>query len=58
MNIVFILLPLTIMLASFFVFMFIKMARAGQYDDLDTPAYRILMDDDYIQIGKSAPPVD
>lgn len=46
MNIVFILLPLTILLASFFVFMFIEMARAGQYDDLETPAYRILMDEE------------
>ena len=46
MNIVFILLPLTILLASFFVLMFIKMARAGQYDDLETPAYRILINEE------------
>ena len=46
MDIVFILLPLSLVLAAIFVWLFVKAARSGQFDDLDDPAQRILDDDD------------
>ena len=46
MNIIFLLLPITLLLAAFFVWLFIGVVRSGQYDDLDTPAYRVLTEDD------------
>ncbi len=46
MDIVFILLPLSLVLATIFVWLFVKAALSGQFDDLDDPAQRILDDDD------------
>lgn len=40
-----ILLPLAILLGLFFVCGFLWMAKSGQYDDLETPKYKILLDD-------------
>lgn len=45
MDILFLLVPLALIIALFFVFGFIYMAKTGQYDDLETPAYRMLYDD-------------
>ncbi len=44
MNIVFILAPLSLLLASFFVYLFFKSVSSGQFQDLDTPAHRMLLD--------------
>ena len=46
MNVVALIVPLSILLGSIFVVCFIFAARKGQYDDLDTPAYRLLLDDE------------
>jgi cbb3-type cytochrome oxidase maturation protein len=46
MEVVFILLPLALLIAAIAVAFFIWAARTGQFDDLDTPAVRILFDDD------------
>ncbi len=46
MNIVYFLLPLALSLGSVFVVGFVLAARGGQYDDLETPAHRILIDDE------------
>jgi cbb3-type cytochrome oxidase maturation protein len=51
MNIIYFLLPLAIILGIGFVALFIWATNSGQYDDLDTPAKRILFNDD-IQITK------
>ena len=45
MNVVYFLLPLTISLGLLFVAWFIWAVKKGQFDDLTTPAYRILLDD-------------
>jgi cbb3-type cytochrome oxidase maturation protein len=42
----YILLPLSIILASAAVLAFIGAVRGGQFDDTTTPAWRILFDDD------------
>jgi cbb3-type cytochrome oxidase maturation protein len=44
MNIVMILAPLSLALAAFFVFVFFRSVGSGQFDDLDTPAHRMLIE--------------
>jgi len=46
MEAIFVLLPLALIIAAIAVGFFIWAARTGQFDDLDTPAVRILFDDD------------
>ncbi len=46
MSVLFIVLPLALILAGLGVGAFIWMARTGQLDDLETPAMRVLFDDD------------
>ncbi len=46
MTILYIILPLAILLALGAVLGFIWAVREGQFDDLDTPAMRIITDDD------------
>ena len=46
MSVVYVVLPLAIVLAVGFVAAFIWATRKGQYDDLDSPAVRMLHDDD------------
>lgn len=45
MNIILILIPVAFLLAFGFVATFIWCAWRGQYDDLETPAHKILLDD-------------
>lgn len=45
MNIIYILIPVTLLLGLFFIVLFILNSLDGQYDDLDTPAHRILIED-------------
>lgn len=42
MSIVWLLVPLALLLGLGFVALFIWNAKSGQYDDLETPALRIL----------------
>jgi cbb3-type cytochrome oxidase maturation protein len=46
METIFVLLPLALLIAAIAVGFFIWAARSGQFDDLDTPAVRILFDDE------------
>jgi cbb3-type cytochrome oxidase maturation protein len=41
-----ILVPATMGIASLFVWLFVRAARDGQFDDLDDPPERMLHDDD------------
>jgi cbb3-type cytochrome oxidase maturation protein len=43
---IFVLLPLALLIAAIAVGSFIWAARTGQFDDLETPAVRILFDDE------------
>jgi cbb3-type cytochrome oxidase maturation protein len=43
---IFVLLPLALLIAAIAVGLFIWAARSGQFDDLDTPAVRMLFDDE------------
>lgn len=46
MSVVYLLLPVALVLAAVAVYAFIRAVRGGQYDDLDTPAIRMLHDDE------------
>ena len=46
MKILFLLIPLSLLLLGIAVWAFFWAVRSGQFDDLDSPAYRILLDDD------------
>ena len=48
METIFVLLPLALLIAAIAVGFFIWAARTGQFDDLDTPAVRILFDDEEV----------
>ena len=46
MNIIFVSIPISLLLLGIGVAVFFWAVRSGQFDDLDTPAYSILMDDE------------
>lgn len=46
MSVIYVVLPLAILIAAAAVVAFAWAARKGQFDDLETPAHRMLIDDD------------
>lgn len=54
MSVIFIILPLAIVMAAIAVAAFRWAVRGGQYDDLETPAYRALYDDEAPRIKHPA----
>ena len=46
MSILYLLIPLAVVLMAIAIAFFLWTVRTGQYDDLEGPAHRILMDDD------------
>jgi len=46
MNVLYVLIPLALMLLAGAVWAFFWAVSSGQFDDLDTPAMRIVLDDD------------
>ena len=47
MDILYLLIPLSLVLVFVIAIFFWWSLRSNQYDDLDGPGYRILMDDDH-----------
>jgi cbb3-type cytochrome oxidase maturation protein len=46
MRILLILIPLSLLVLGVAVWAFFWAVRSGQYEDLDSPAWRVLLDDD------------
>jgi cbb3-type cytochrome oxidase maturation protein len=46
MNILFLLIPLGLVMLALAIWGFFWAVRAGQFDDLESPAVKILLDDD------------
>jgi cbb3-type cytochrome oxidase maturation protein len=46
MSILYVLIPLALLLLGIAVWAFFWAVGSGQFDDLDTPAVRVVMDDD------------
>lgn len=45
MSVLLILIPVSVLIAGFFVMCFILSSKNGQFEDLETPAFRILSED-------------
>jgi cbb3-type cytochrome oxidase maturation protein len=45
MNVIYLLLPLALILVLIFVGFYLWAAKRGQFDDLESPSQRILVDD-------------
>jgi len=45
MNIIYLLLPLALLLVLVFVLLYLWAVMRGQFDDLDSPSKRMLLDD-------------
>ncbi len=45
MTILYVIIPIAIILVSFFVVFFLWAVKEEQFDDLETPAHRMLIDD-------------
>jgi cbb3-type cytochrome oxidase maturation protein len=56
MSILYLLIPLAVGLMIVAIAFFLWTVRTGQYDDLEGPAHRILMDDDDPMIPHNARP--
>ena len=58
MEILYLLIPLSLVLVGIIIWVFLWAVRSGQFDDLEGPAHQILMDDDdpVIDTQEEAPP--
>ena len=56
MSILYLLIPLAVVLMAVAIAFFLWTVRTGQYDDLEGPAHRILMDDDDPMIPANSRP--
>jgi cbb3-type cytochrome oxidase maturation protein len=56
MSIIGLLLPLALLLGLIFLGGFIWMSASGQYEDLDTPAYRLLLEENSIHRKEKVEP--
>ena len=48
MSILYLIIPLSIILVIAIVWVFLWAVRSGQFDDMEGPAHRILMDDEEV----------
>lgn len=55
MEILYLLIPMSIVLVFMIGVVFWWSLRSGQFEDLEGPAYRILRDDDSVATGTSGP---
>jgi cbb3-type cytochrome oxidase maturation protein len=56
MEVLYILIPLAMVVVALAVWAFVWSVRSGQFEDLEGPAWRILMDDDDPKIPEDARP--
>lgn len=56
MNILFLLIPLGLVMLALAIWGFFWAVRAGQFDDLESPAVKILLDDDRAPPAESSQP--
>jgi cbb3-type cytochrome oxidase maturation protein len=58
MDILYLLIPLSLVLVFVIAVLFWWSLKSGQYEDLEGPGYRILMDDDKTDMPKTSSTVD
>ena len=49
MNIIFMLIIVSLIMAIIFLILFINLVKTGQYDDVYTPSVRMLFDDEIVE---------
>jgi len=52
MEILYLLIPLSLVLVFVIAIIFWRSVKGGQFDDLEGPGYRVLMDDDFPAAGE------
>ncbi len=52
MNVIYIMIFVSIIIAILFLIAFIKSVKSGQYDDMYTPSVRMLFDDELVKDKK------
>lgn len=55
MGVLAIVVPIALLMGGLSLYVFIRCARGGQYDDLDTPPLRMLTDEEAVVEGPSRP---
>jgi cbb3-type cytochrome oxidase maturation protein len=55
MSVIYILISVSIVIAIFFFFAFIRAVKTGQYDDDYTPSVRMLFDDELVKKVEDEP---
>ncbi len=55
MNIIFMLIAASLVIAILFFILFVKSVKSGQYDDVYTPSVRMLFEDELVKQKKSDP---
>jgi cbb3-type cytochrome oxidase maturation protein len=58
MDILYLLVPLSLLFVFVIAIVFWWNLKSGQFEDLEGPGYRILMDDDKVDAGKISGAVD
>lgn len=56
MKILYLLIPLSLIFVGIAIWVFLWAVRSGQYEDMEGPAHRILMDDDDPRIPRRTSP--
>ena len=56
MEILYLLIPVAVVLVAIIIGIFVWAAKSGQFDDLEGPAHRILMDDDSVESSDNTKP--
>ncbi|MDH3317950.1 MAG: cbb3-type cytochrome oxidase assembly protein CcoS [Gammaproteobacteria bacterium] len=54
MEVLYLLVPLSVVLALVIALAFVLAIRSGQFDDLEGPAYRVLADEDEVDAPQSS----
>lgn len=54
MEVLYLLVPLSVVLAVIIALVFVLAIRSGQFDDLEGPAHRMLADEDEVDASRSA----
>jgi len=55
MSVIYLLISISIIVAVFFFFAFVRAVKTGQYDDDYTPSVRMLFDDELVKKEKDEP---
>jgi cbb3-type cytochrome oxidase maturation protein len=53
MDVIYIMISVSVVIAIGFLYVFIRSVKSGQYDDTYTPSVRMLFDDELVKANKN-----